>query len=309
MGASCATVQCKHMMATGGDRASWGALLEVELGLIDPNPLQPRRHMDEAALEELAASVQAHGILQPLVVSHWPAGTSLPASEPSSLPDGDVQPLDSAGPSGALPRYVLIAGHRRWEAARRAGLVRVPVVLREVAPRERLELALVENVQRADLHPLEEAAAYQHLAGAFGLTHEEIGQRVGKSRVAVSNTLRLLQLPAAIQQALLDGLLTEGHARAILGAPVAAQPDIAEQVVRHGLSVRQTEALVRRLLEVPARRASALPDSGDEIEARFRDALGTRVSLNRSKRGGRLVIYYFDDEQLQSIYERLVPDE
>jgi ParB family chromosome partitioning protein len=221
-----------------------------------------------------------------------------------------VTPLPTSQLDGR-PRYRLVAGERRWRAAKIAGLVRAPVVVRDVTPRELLELALVENVQRADLNPLELATAYRQLAEEFGLTQEQIGRRVGKSRFAVANTLRLLQLPAAVQQAVLDGQLTEGHARAILGLPDAeAQRRLAVQVVQGGLSVRQTEELVRRLQRAPppsGQRGPGRPvDAGAvELEDRFREALGTKVSLTRTRRGGRLTIFYYDDEQLQALYERL----
>jgi ParB family chromosome partitioning protein len=264
------------------------APLEVEIGRIQPNPLQPRKQVDPVLLQELAGSIREHGVIQPLVVT-----------------EAETRPGDDP----ARPRYVLVAGERRWQAAKLAGLVRVPVVVREAAGRELLELALVENVQRADLNALEEAAAYQQLAETFGMTQEEIGQRVGKSRFAVTNTLRLLQLPAAVQQALLDGQITEGHARAILGlaGDRDAQRQMAHDVARRGLNVRQTEELVRRAQaraqagpERPRSRAPA-----DEVEERFRELLATRVTLSRGRRGGRLVIHFYDDEQLQSIYDRL----
>jgi ParB family chromosome partitioning protein len=271
--------------ATGARAEAPAGLLEVEIGRIEPNPLQPRRQVDDDQLAELADSIREHGLLQPLLVTQRP------------------------GPPGAPARYQLIAGERRWRAARLAGLTTVPVVVREAAGPQALELALVENIQRADLNPLEEATAYRHLAEEFGLTQEEIGQRVGKSRFAISNTLRLLQLPASVQRAILDGQLSEGHARALLGLrDRQAQEHLAEQVIARGLSVRQTEEAVRRALaQVSARRrpGRARPADVEELEARFREALGTRVSLSRSKRGGRLVIYYYDDEQLHSIYERL----
>ena len=275
----------------GGDQAAAGATTLVEIGRIEPNPRQPRRQMDDALLDELAASIREHGIIQPLVVTEAPR----------------------PGGGELAPRYRLIAGERRWQAAKRAGLVRVPVVVREASGRALLELALVENIQRADLNPLEEAVAYQQLAEDFGLTQEEIGARVGKSRFTIANTLRLLQLPAAIQQAVLDGQLTEGHARAILGLrDREKQRRLAELVQRQSLSVRQTEELVRRWQDpAPPSPKGGRPVDRQvrEIEDRFRGALGTKVSLSRSKRGGKLVIYYYDDEQLQSIYERLAPDD
>ncbi|HEV2124553.1 MAG TPA: ParB/RepB/Spo0J family partition protein [Chloroflexota bacterium] len=279
---------------SSAERGSCSALLEVEIGRIGPNPRQPRREMDPDQLEELAASIREHGVLQPLVVTRLEAGNG-------------------------RPRYQLIAGERRLQAAKLAGLVRVPVIVREAAGRELLELALIENVQRADLNAIEEAIAYQQLAEEFGLTQEEIGQRVGKSRFAVANTMRLLGLPAAVQQALLDGQLTEGHARAILQAgDREAQRRLAGDVVQRGLSVRQTEELARRAQQAGhleqagpstarARRHPAADDV-EEIEERFREALGTKVQLTRGRKGGRLVIHYFDDEQLQSIYDRLTAE-
>jgi ParB family transcriptional regulator, chromosome partitioning protein len=273
--------------AAAGDDVQYAPLM-VEIGRIEPNPLQPRRQFDADLLGELADSIREHGVIQPLVVTEAPA-----------------RPDDPAG----RPRYQLIAGERRWQAARLAGLVRVPVVVREAAGRELLELALVENVQRADLNPLEEANAFQQLSEEFGLTQDQIGRRVGKSRFAISNTIRLLQLPASVQQAVLDGKLSEGHARAILGlvGDRDGQRAIAQQVIDKGLTVRQTEELVRRMVELPASRPDARrrDASVDEIEDRFRELLGTKVALSRSRRGGRLVIHFYDDEQLQSLYERL----
>ncbi|HEX2038082.1 MAG TPA: ParB/RepB/Spo0J family partition protein [Chloroflexota bacterium] len=274
------------------DEGRQGVTVEVELGRIERNPRQPRRHMEEEQLAELADSIREHGLLQPLVVA----------------------PLESG--NGGVPRYRLIAGERRWHAARIAGLIRVPVMIRDASPRELLELALVENVQRADLNAVEQAMAYRQLAEEFGLTQEQIGQRVGKSRFAIANTLRLLHLPAVVQQSLIDGQLSEGHARALLGlADPEAQRRLAQQVIEQQLSVRQTEELVRRLQHTAAApapvRRPGRPVATDvlELEERFRDALGTKVSLSRSKRGGRLTIYYYDDEQLQSLYDRLTGPE
>ena len=262
--------------------------LEVEIGRIRPNPHQPRKRFDESQLAELSDSIREHGIIQPLVVT------------------------ESEDPG----RYTLVAGERRWQAAKIAGLTRVPVVVREAAGRELLELALIENVQRADLNPLEEAVAFQQLAEEFGLTQDEIGKRVGKSRFAISNTMRLLQLPAAVQQVVLDGKLSEGHARAILGLADLpggreAQRRVAGEVVEKGLTVRQTEELVRRR-QAAAKSAPVnqrRDQSVDEIEAQFRDALHTKVTLTRSRRGGRLTIHYYDDEQLMTLYDRLTADQ
>jgi ParB family chromosome partitioning protein len=263
---------------------------EVDIDLIAPNPEQPRTRIDPAALEELAASVRAHGLLQPLVVTRL------------------------VSDSGAVS-YRLIAGERRLHAARLAGLTRVPVVVREASPRGLLELALVENLQRADLGPLEEARAYRRLVDEFGLTQEAVAERVGKSRAAVANALRLLGLPAPIKDGLAEGRITEGHARALLGLPdAAARLHAYAEVVTGGLSVRQTEELVRRLRDAPPA-PSALPRrpggrTADAdlaaIEERLRAALGTQVRLERSRGGGRIVIRFYGEEDLAALLERLL---
>ncbi len=266
-----------------------GAIMEVPVVDIIPNPRQPRSKLDGEALAELAASIKEHGLLQPLIVTR-------------------ARPTDRAP-------YQLIAGERRWRAAQMAGLARVPVVLKEATPQQLLELALVENIQRADLGPLEEAEAFQALIGDFGLSQQEVADRVGKSRAAVANTVRLLRLPGRAKALLADGTLTEGHARALLALPhdetlLAA----ADHVVARDLTVRQTEDLVRRLLAVPpSGRTESEPTDDDpdaaytrQLEAAFRGALGTKVTLNRGRRGGKLVIAFYSDEELQAIYDRIV---
>ncbi len=256
-----------------------GGVIQVPIEAVRRNPRQPRSRFDEAALEELAASIREHGVLQPLVVS---------------------REAESDG-------YVLIAGERRLEAARLAGLETVPVVVRQVEEQERLELALVENLQRADLNPLEAAEGYRMLAEDFGLSHEAIARRVGKSRAAVTNALRLLKLAPEAQAALRDGRISEGHARALLGlSATSAQAAALRVVLERGLSVRETERLVRRWKEAGQRRGKDRPDPEVEaLEEELRAALGTRVSLRRGRRGGRLVIYYYSDEELNAIIERL----
>ena len=201
----------------GSPPASAG--IEVDVNAIAPNPYQPRTGLDPEALAALADSIRVHGVIQPLVVTRGP--------EPG--------------------RYVLIAGERRWRAARQAGLAAVPVVVKEAAPRAMLELALVENVARADLSPLEEATAYRQLIDEFGLTQAQVAERVGRSRVSVTNTLRLLAAPEPIQAALNAGEISEGHARALLGLPTAADQLAAlELITSRGLTVRQTEEAVLR---------------------------------------------------------------
>lgn len=252
-------------------------VLEVPVTAIRPNPLQPRSRIRDQDLVELAASIEAHGVIQPLIV----------------VREGDG--------------FRLVAGERRWRAARMAGLTTVPVIVKDVATHEMLEMALVENLQREDLNPLEEAQAYRQLIEEFGLTHEEVARRVGKSRVAVSNTLRLLKAARAVQEALLEGKITEGHARAILALEqVEAQEAALKTVLSKGLNVRQTEELVRRMATAePRRPPSPRPPEVEAVEARFREALGTRVRVAHGKKGGRLIIYYYSDEELESLFERI----
>ncbi len=264
-----------------------GGLIEAPVRAIVPNPHQPRMQFDEQTLRELADSIREHGLIQPLIVKRT----------------GEDQ-------------YTLIAGERRWRAALLAGLETVPAVVKDVAPQQMLEMALVENVQRADLNALEEAQAYKHLSEEFGLTQDQIAQRVGKSRVAVANTLRLLKLPEAIKARLADGLITEGHARALLTITDAAvQQRLLSQIVKNGLSVRQTEELVRRLTEdhptarKPQPGALHARGSGADtraLEERMRRALGTKVILSRSKKGGTIVIHFYSEEELDAIYRRIV---
>ncbi len=267
------------------DEGAGVGILEVALDDIAPNPHQPRSSVEKEDLSELAASIREHGLIQPLIVTH--------------------------SPSAANP-YQLIAGERRWRAARLAGLTRVQVLIKEATPQAMLELALVENVQRADLNPLEEAAAYQQLIEEFGLTQARVAERVGKSRTAVANTLRLLRSPPAVKQALLNGEISEGHARALLALPSdEAQTAALDVIFKRGLSVRQTEALVRRLQGEQTPPAQPDPPSPGvrSLESAFRQALGTKVSLQRGKKGGRLVIYYYSDEELDHIYQTIVGQE
>jgi ParB family chromosome partitioning protein len=215
--------------------------------------------------------------------------------------------------------YSLIAGERRWRAALLAGCESVPAIIKEATSREMLEIALVENLQRADLNPLEEAAAYRSLVEEFGLRQEEIAERVGKARSAVANSLRLLRLPTPVQESLALGLISEGHARAILQVPSEhEQLRLLEHVVADGLNVRQTESLARRLADRPAQQQEeeAAPQQDaplynelNDLEDRFRSALGTKVQLSRSSRGGKLVIYFYSDEELDRIYGAIVGEE
>jgi ParB family chromosome partitioning protein len=258
-----------------------GGMVQVPIAAISPNPMQPRTALDPEALAELAASIREHGLIQPLVVTRQ-------------------------GPE----RYQLIAGERRWQAARLAGLSTVPAIVKEASPQQVLELALVENIQRADLNPLEEAAAFRQLVDEFGLSQEQVADRVGKSRVAVTNTLRLLRLPPEIKQALADGSIQEGHARALLGLPASpAQLAALKLVLSRGLNVRQTEELVRRLTAGPRPETAGqpVPPETRSLEEQLRARLGTKVQLFRNRQGrGRVVIHFYSEEELDAIYNAIV---
>jgi ParB family chromosome partitioning protein len=253
---------------------------EVPLSRIRPNPLQPRRRMGEAELEALAASIADHGVLLPILVT---------------------QTLDG---------YQIVAGERRFRAAQLAGLERIPVVIRQVADRDQLELALVENLQREDLNALEEAQAFRQLIDDFGLTQEEVAARVGRARSTVANTLRLLDLDQRVQLLVIEGRLSEGHARPIGGLPPDQQARVAEIVVERDLSTRETEEFVRRLreprTETPAAAAKPRDAEIERVEEDLRRSLGTKVTLARSRKGGRIIIEYYSDEELGQLYDRLI---
>lgn len=258
-----------------------GGVTHVPVSAITRNPLQPRTTLKEDTLAELASSIEEHGVIQPIIVTQQ-------------------------GPD----RYQLIAGERRWQAARMAGLATVPVIVKEASSQQVLELALVENIQRADLNPLEEAVAYRHLVEEFGLTQEQVAVQVGKSRVTITNTLRLLRLPDKVKQALSSGAIREGHARALLAlATPEAQVAALQAVTKKSLSVRQTEELVRRLTAQPAppKTKSSVPPETLALEQEFRDTLGTKVNLRRNRKGqGRLVIHFYSEEELHAIYDVIV---
>lgn len=267
---------------------SVAGVAEIPVEQIAPNPRQPRDHMEPEALAELAESIRTHGLIQPLVLAQAPAGAATP--------------------------YYLIAGERRWRASQLAGLRAVPAIIKEASPQGMLELALVENVQRADLNALEEATAYQALVEEFGLTQDVVAARVGKSRVAVTNALRLLRLPDRAKEAIVRGRIKEGHARALLGlADDAAIERALLLVIENELSVRQTEELVRRLVQLATEpkveESDVEEDAGPEtraLENRLREALGTKVTLYRSRRGGRVVIHFYSEEELSSIFDVIV---
>ncbi len=250
---------------------------------IIPNPHQPRTAFNQDQLAELAASITEHGLIQPLVVTQQEG------------------------------QYILIAGERRWRAAQLAGLEQLPAIVKEATPQAMLELAIIENIQRADLNALEEAFAYQQLMDDFGLTQEEVAKRVGKGRSTVANLVRLLDLPAKVQQAVLDGKISGRHARELLRLPTPEmQTNALNQIVKLDLSVRQTEILIGNLLaekKPRPKQKKTLPPELADLQTQFEHSLGTRVTINKKRKGGQVVIHYYSDEELQSIYEAIIGDE
>jgi ParB family transcriptional regulator, chromosome partitioning protein len=265
------------------------AVTEVDIDRLTPNDYQPRVEMHDGKLEELAASIRANGVIQPVIVRR----------------DGDA--------------YRIIAGERRWRAARRAGLTRVPVVVKDLGGDESrqkvLEMALVENIQREDLNAIDEARAYRRLADEFGLTQDAIAVSVGKDRATVANTIRLLKLPAEVQADVAAGALTMGHARALLALPAdGTQLQVAREIKTRGLSVREAEALVKHELEgaaspPSARRGASSPPASDvhtrAAEDRLKLQLGTRVRIRRRGKGGRIEIEFANENELIRLYEAL----
>lgn len=264
-----------------GEAAEGGGIVRIPIDEVRRSPRQPRAGFDAQSLQELSQSIREHGVLQPLLVTR----------------DSDGQ------------GFTLIAGERRLIAARLAGLSTVPAIVRPVQDQQRLEITLIENLQRTDLNPLEAAEGYRQLAEDFGLAHDEIAQKVGKSRVAVSNTLRLLKLPPSARDALASGAISEGHARALLSlATPQAQAAALKAIVERNLNVRQVEELVRRLggqRRTAPRRKTRQPEEA-ALEESLRQWLGTRVTLRRGRRGGSLRIYFYSDEELNAIVDRLL---
>ncbi len=251
---------------------------EIDLDLLDPNPNQPRLHFNDAGLDELAASIRSNGLVQPIVVRRQ--GT----------------------------RFEIVAGERRWRAAQRAGLLKVPVVVREIPDERLLEVALIENIQREDLNPIDEALAYRRLMTDLALTQEQVAAAVGKDRASIANQLRLLKLPDELRTAVAHGDLSTGHAKALLSLDEPdAMKSAAHQVRTRALSVRETEALVKRLL-APAAEPAPAPAKDvhtREAEERLRVALGTRVAIKRRGKGGRLEIDFVNENELIRLYDLL----
>ncbi|MBU5435413.1 ParB/RepB/Spo0J family partition protein [Pseudoflavonifractor sp. MSJ-37] len=261
-----------------------GGSLSLPISQVEPGLKQPRKRFDEVALAELADSIRTHGIIQPLTVRRLSTGY-----------------------------YQIIAGERRWRAAKMAGLTQVPAVIIEADDRAVMELGLIENLQREDLNPIEEAAGYQTLMEEYSLTQEEIAQRVGKSRSAVANAMRLLSLPDAVHMLLEEGRLSAGHARAILACPTKElQKKLAQKVIAEGLSVRQTEALARRLAKAEDGLDEPVKPAGPDLSIYLRDAekglsdrFGRKVHIINGKKKGKIELEYYDPDDLNALLEVL----
>jgi len=254
-----------------------GGAREAPIGSLEPNPQQPRTHIGPVELEELAASLRESGMLQPILVRPHGSG------------------------------YQIIAGERRWRAAQKAGLATVPVTVRVVEDDRLLELALVENIQREDLQPLEEAHAYQRLQQQLGLTQEQLAQRVGRERSTVANSLRLLRASRELRSLLAEGSLEAGHVRALLSLDRAEQLQLGREAARRGFSVRELERRAARLKSPPKRRRAARRDANTRAaEQRLKLALGTAVEIARAGKGGTIRIAFRDEKELNRLFERLV---
>lgn len=264
-----------------GEDAPGARVMQIEINRLDPNPDQPRKDFDETALSELAESIKAHGIIQPILVCQGKGG-----------------------------RYTIVAGERRWRAARLAGLQSVPAILRDFDGRQSMEIALIENLQRLDLNPVEQAEAIRFLMDAYTLTQEQVADKIGKSRPAVANALRLLSLPPKVLEMLRAGAISAGHARALLSLEDwKKQEEAARLLIKNGMSVRQAEKLVSGGAP-KAKRAEASRDADIVfVESRMCEALGTKVCLNGSLERGKITIEYFNKDDLDRLYSALVGEE
>jgi len=266
-------------VSTGDATRPAGPPTELDIDLLTPNPRQPRTYIEEQALEELAQSIRSNGVIQPVV----------------------VRPV--AG------RFEIVAGERRWRAAQRAGLLKVPVVVKPVDDANLLQVALIENIQRENLNPIDEAQAYRRLSDEAHLSQEAIATAVGKDRATIANYVRLLRLPVEVRNDVATSALSMGHARALLALPdETAQRRVAREVVSRGLSVRDTEALVRRETAPPAPVADAVKSDPNTraAEDQLKRALGTRVRITRRRRGGRIEIDFTSEDELQRLFEQLI---
>ena len=257
-----------------------GALVQIDIDRIHPNPLQPRLRFEPEKLDELAASIRDKGVLQPIV----------------------VRPTETG--------YEIIAGERRWRACQRAALHQIPAIVQDVSDQDMVELALIENIQRDDLSPIEEAQAYQLMVEQFGLTQEQVAARVARSRTAVTNTLRLLQLPKAIQELVINRDLTMGHARALIPLDPSDQLELARLVVARGLSVRDTEQRAQRLLEPNSRsrRKSSKDPNIKSAEERLEERWKTKVEIRQRGKRGQIVLHFNSPDELDRLFENLIQD-
>jgi ParB family chromosome partitioning protein len=255
----------------------------IYIDRIIPNRYQPRKTISEGALKELADSIREKGVIQPVIVSE--------------LGDG---------------RYELVAGERRWRASKLAGLLEIPAIIRDYSEEERIEIALIENIQREDLNAMEVAMAYKEIMERIGLTQEQLSQKIGKNRSTVTNTLRLLKLPEYIRDRVMNGELTEGHARAILSIEdIDGQLNLAKTIIERGLSVREAEEIARggqpKKKQDVSRETSKARDTGiDELQERFISALGAKVELVGSKKKGKIMIYYHNTDELETLFRAIV---
>lgn len=271
------------MLGTPSNPETGESSWDIDIDRIVPNAQQPRKHFSEEGLNELADSIRQHGIIQPILVQ--------------ALTDN---------------RYELIAGERRWRAAQQAGLMKIPAIVRESAPDSSLELALIENLQREDLNPIEEAQAYEKLIVGFGLTQEEVARRVAKSRVTISNMLRLLRLPKEVQQWLSENQLTTGHAKALLSlSDLSAMIDVARKIIEGNYSVRQAEMLVSRYGKSDAAHPSAIAESVADPNVKaaihaLEQALGTKVTIQESHGKGKIELHFFSQDEMHRLYDGLM---
>ncbi len=269
----------RGLSALLSDSSSQGdELLEIDIDLIDPNPTQPRNRFSEAKLDELAQSIKNNGLVQPIILRRAANG-----------------------------RYQIIAGERRWRASQRIGLERVSAVIRNIPDSKLLELALIENIQRQELNPIEEAQAYQRLIQGLGITQDDVAQKVGKERSSISNYLRLLRLPESIQQMLEDEQLSMGHARALLGLDSTdLQTKLADEIIQRKLSVRETEQAVKRIIAGPSNKDSVAAIKNDAniraAELRMKRFLGTQVKIHLGPSGGKIEIEFSSASELDRIY-------
>lgn len=255
-----------------------GEVTYMDITSIERNPEQPRTEFDAEELKELSQSISNHGVLQPIIVRKMPSN-----------------------------QYQIVAGERRWRAAKEANLKQVPVIIKKIQDKEVAEIALIENIQRSNLNPIETAQAYQKIMDGFSLTQVELADRLGKERASIANVLRILKLPIEIQDYIKEGLITLGHAKAILSVKEpSAQKNLAKKVIDENLSVRALEDIVSRVVIVPPKKQKKSADVGGEIESKLRESLGTKVKINPGKAGkGKIEISYYSEQELDRLYEFL----